>query len=83
MLLQFFLELISGGPELWTELLYLTENSLWNFLGMFNALRSFFDFEFIEKFYWTFLQNSPGGEQNSQQNCWIWKKIPPKFFGYV
>ena len=26
---------------------------------------------------------SSGGEQNFQQNCWIWKKKSPKFFGYV
>ena len=51
MLLELFLELIWGGTDLSTELLHLTKNSLRNFLGMFKALRSFFDFEFIKKFY--------------------------------
>ena len=39
MLLKFCLELFRGGPELSTELLHLTKNSLWNFLDMFKALQ--------------------------------------------
>ena len=37
MLSEFVVELIPGGPELSTELLHLTKNSLRHFLGMFKA----------------------------------------------
>ena len=43
-----------GGPELWTELLHLTKNSLWNFLGMFKALQ-FLRFRVYQKKFWTLL----------------------------
>ena len=54
MLLEFFLELIRGGPELSTELLHLKKiqfEIFWVCLKLCN----FFDFKFIEKFYYTFL----------------------------
>ena len=75
MLVEFFLELIRGGPELWTELLHLTRNSLRYFLGMFKALQ-FLRFWVYRKIlldiFLVFIRG--GGEQNSQQNCWIKKK---------
>ena len=39
MLLEFFTELIRGGPELSTELVHLTKNSLRKFFGMFKGLQ--------------------------------------------
>ena len=71
-----------GGPELSTELLHLTKNSLWNFLGMFKALQ-FLRFWVYQKILLDFFVELIRGEQNSEQNCWIWNKIPPKFFGFV
>ena len=71
-----------GGLELSTELLHLAKNSLWNFLGMFKALQ-FLRFWAYRKILLDFFVELIRREQNSQQNCWNWKKIPSKFFGYV
>ena len=43
----------------------------------------FFDFEFIEKFHQTFLQNPSGGIRTLNRTFGFEKKIPSKFFGYV
>ena len=83
MLLKFRLELIRGGPELSTELLHLTKNSLWNFLAMFKALQ-FLRFWVYQKILLDFFVELIGGEEISEQNCWIRKKkIFSKFFGYL
>ena len=79
MLLQFFLELIWGGPELTTELLHLTKNSLWNFLGMFKALQ-FLWFRVYQKILLDFFVELIWGKENSEQNCCIWKKNSSEIF---
>ena len=83
MLLAFFLELIRGGPELSTELLHLTKNSLRNFLGMFKALQ-FLRFRAYRKFLLdSFVKLIWGGTELWTELLDLEKKIPPKFFGYV
>ena len=62
MLLEFFLELIWGGPDLSKELLHLKTNPLWNFRVCLK-LCSVIDFKFIEKFYGIFCRSQRGGTE--------------------
>ena len=83
MLLEFCLELIRGGPELSTELLHLTKNSLWNFLGMFKALQ-FLRFWVYQKILLDFfVELICGGTELSTELLYSKKKIFSKFFEYV
>ena len=80
MLIEFCLELIRDGPELSTELLHLTKNSLWNFLGMFKALQ-FLRFWVYQKILLDFfVELIWGGTELSTELLDLKKKNPSEIF---
>ena len=80
MLLQFFLQLIWGGPEISTELLHLTKNSLWNFLGLFKALQ-FLRYRVYQKILlYFFVELIWGGTDLSTELLDLKKKNPSEIF---
>ena len=84
MLLELFLELIRGGPELSTEILHLTINSIRNFLVMSKALQ-FLGFRVYRKILQDFFVEliRGGGNRTLNGTVRFEKKIPSKFFGFV
>ena len=83
MLLEFFPELIRGGPELSTELVHSTKNSLRNFSGMFKGLQ-FLGFWVYWKILLDFIvELIRGGTELSKDLLDLKKKDRLKFFVYV
>ena len=83
MLLEFFPELIRGGPELSTELVHSTKNSLRNFLGMFKVLQILGFWVYRKMLQEFFPELIRGGPEPSTELSHLTKKLPSKFFGYV